>query len=330
MFFNRQPFLVFAPMATVSHAGFRHLVEDWGGCDLYFTEMIDAASHLSGRGFEAHYADASPCPEKVVYQIVGADADALVAAAESLVHRDCFGIDVNMGCSAPLIFRHGAGIAWMSALDKAARLVSRLRAVVGPRSLSMKLRLGEEEDEEKLVAFVRTLESEGADFVTLHPRTRRDALSRPARWSWVSLLRQAVTIPVLGNGDLNSFRALRTRADQTPADGYMVGRRAVAAPWSFRLWAGRWSDPSYDFEVDLPAVCLRFHDLVERWQPRDFWVTRSRRFYAYFGENLAFGHRWSSRLQNIRDYDSLKKEALSYWEEQPQERRVLASTLERL
>ena len=73
MNFDREPFLIFAPMATVSHAGFRSLVEDWGGCGLHFTEMIDAASHLNGRRYEGWYADASPCPERVVFQIVGAE-----------------------------------------------------------------------------------------------------------------------------------------------------------------------------------------------------------------------------------------------------------------
>jgi len=328
MIFEPKPFFVFAPMATVSHAGFRRLVEDWGGCSLHFTEMIDAGTHLKGQKFEAYYADAAPCPEKVVFQIVGADEDVLVAAAESLARRDCAGIDINMGCSAPHIFRHGAGIAWMNDPDKAARLAGRLRRAVGPKTLSMKLRLGETEDPEALVRFARALEGAGADFLTLHPRIRRDALSRPARWEWVTHLRQSLRIPVIGNGDLLSFEALRTRADRHPADGYMVGRRACAAPWTFRLWAGRWADPAFDFEVDLGAVAQRFHHLLEESQPPEFWVTRSRRFYAYFSTNLAFGHRWGARLQNHRQYADLKAEALGWWDENPDQRVRLASEME--
>lgn len=327
MFLKEDPVLIFAPMATVSHAGFRHLVEDWGGCSLYFTEMIDAAMHLAGRKFEAAYADASPCPERVVFQIVGADEDDLVAAAASLASLECAGIDVNMGCSAPHIFRHGAGIAWMNDPSKAARLTERLRHAVGTKSLSMKLRLGEAEDA-SVVPFARALQDAGADFLTLHPRVRRDSLSRPSRWEWVTVLRQELDIPVVGNGDLDRFSVLAAREATTPADGYMIGRRAVAAPWSFRYWRGRWSEPTYDFEVDLPAVCLRFHHLLEAHQPPEFWVTRSRRFYSYFSWNLAFGHRWAARLQGIRDYPTLKHEALRYWEV-PTERRVFwASELE--
>ena len=314
-------------MATVSHAGFRCLVEDWGGCSLYFTEMIDAASHLAAGAYERWYSDASPCPDRVVYQVVGSQEDDLVAATASLANRDCAGIDFNMGCSAPRIFRHGAGIAWMADPAKAGRLATRLRMAVGGKSLSMKLRLGEEENQERLVALARVLEDAGADFLTLHPRVRSDSLSRPARWEWVTIVREAVKIPVVGNGDLDSFAALQARASHRPA-GWMLGRRAVTAPWSFRYWTGRWFDPSFDFEVDLEQVCLRFQELLELHQPREFWVSRSRRFYAYFSRNLVFGNRWGARLQRHREYPNLVREALSYFEEHPGERRQRASALE--
>lgn len=328
MKFLPQPFLIFAPMATVSHAGFRHLVEDWGGCSLYFTEMIDAATHLAGRRYETYYADAAPCPDRVVFQIVGADEDDLVGAAASLAAQDCAGIDINMGCSAPHIFRHGAGISWMTDPAKAARLTERLRRAVGSRSLSMKLRLGETEDEASLTAFGRALQNAGADFLTLHPRIRRDSLSRPSRWEWVTLLRGALSIPVVGNGDLDRFQTLESRAAKTPADGWMLGRRAVTAPWTFRYWTGRWADPTFDFDLDLEAVCLRFHELLEAHQPPEFWVTRSRRFYSYFAQNLKFGHAWGARIQNLRDYPALLAEVRGFWAENPEGRFCRASDLE--
>ena len=315
-------------MATVSHAGFRRLVEDWGGCELHFTEMIDASTFLSGRAYEKFYADASPCPERVVFQIVGADEDTLVKAAAQLAAQDCAGIDLNMGCSAPFIVRQGAGIAWMNDSEKAGRLAERLRRAVGTKTLSMKLRIGEEEDEARLVSLGRTLQNAGADFLTLHPRLRRESLQRPSRWSWVTTLREALTIPVVGNGDLTTFAGLAGRAAQTPADAWMVGRRAVTAPWTFRYWQGRWSDPSFDFEVDLKQVSERFHGYLERYQPEDFWVTRSRRFYAYFCKNWQFGHRWGARLQHCRTYTELLREATSFWEAFPEDRIRLASSLE--
>ena len=148
-------------MATISHPGFRHLVEDWGGCSLHFSEMIDAEAHLAQGRYERWYADASPCPDRVVFQIVGADEEVLVRAAASLASQDCAGIDLNMGCSAPHIFRRGAGIAWMTDPDRASRLAGRLRTAVGAKSLSVKFRLGEEENPESLVALGKALQSAG-------------------------------------------------------------------------------------------------------------------------------------------------------------------------
>lgn len=315
-------------MATVSHVGFRHLVEDWGGCSLHFSEMIDAAAHLRGRRYESYYSDPAPCPDRVVFQIVGTNEEELVAAAASLAAGDCAGIDINMGCSAPQLYRRGAGVAWMTDLSKAARLAERLRKAVGTKSLSMKLRLGETEDGERLVAFGRALEAAGADFLTLHPRVRRDTLSRPSRWKWVTVLRDSLTIPVVGNGDLDRFSVLEARARSNPADGWMVGRQGVAAPWTFRYWTSRWSNPGFDLEVDLERVCLRFHELLERHQPPEFWVSRSRRFYHYFGKNLIFGNRWAARIQNHREYPVLVRDALAYFRDHPSERVKFASLLE--
>lgn len=327
--FNQQPFLISAPMATVSHVGFRHLIEEWGGCSLHFSEMIDAEAHLRHGLFEHWYADASPCPGRVVFQIVGADEELLVQAAASLARTDCAGIDVNMGCSAPHIFRSGAGIAWMTNPDRAARLVQRLRSAVGTKSLSMKLRLGEEEkNPEAFIALGRALQNSGADFLTLHPRVRRDSLSRPSRWDWVTVLRNALSIPVVGNGDLDSFETLSRRFETHRADGWMVGRQIVQAPWTFAYWVGRWSDPQFDLKIDLEATCHRFHELLERHQPQEFWVTRSRRFYAYFCRNLTFGHRWGARLQGYREYRPLVDEALGYFRECPDERTKGASEME--
>jgi tRNA-dihydrouridine synthase len=290
--------------------------------------MIDASTFLSGRPYEKFYADPSPCPERVVFQIVGADEETLVKAAGQLATLDCTGIDLNMGCSAPFIFRQGAGIAWMKDPEKAGRLAERLRHAVGTKTLSMKLRLGEEEDEARLVTLGRRLQNAGADFLTLHPRTRQDSLQRPSRWHWVKVLREALSIPVVGNGDLTTFSGLLDRATQTPVDAWMVGRRAVTAPWTFRYWQGRWSDPTFDFEVDLKQVAEHFHRYLERYQPEDFWVTRSRRFYGYFCKNWQFGHRWGARLQHCRTYEEILREVSLFWEASPEDGIRLASSLE--
>ena len=221
-----------APMAELSHRALRELIEDFGGCDAYFTEMISAAALFAGGPFEKWYIDSGPRPEKLVYQLAGADIGQIVKAAAWLDSRECAGIDLNMGCSAPLIRKSGAGIAWMKSADRAGELVNKVRKAVKQR-LSVKLRIGFTEDFDYLVRFCRRLEQEGADFITLHPRTASEKFKRRARWEYVADLRRELRIPVAGNGDIADAAGLLSRAQS--CDAVMAGRAAVRQPWIFAM-----------------------------------------------------------------------------------------------
>lgn len=321
------PVLIFAPLATVSHAAFRFLLEEQGPADLYFTEMIDAPSLIHQGKFEKFYTDPAPCPEKVVFQLVGSQEDSLVKAAEMLNRLPCRGIDINMGCSAPQVFRHGSGIAWMKDATKAEDLARQLRSVINPeKTLSMKFRLGETEDFSALVRFAQALERGGANFLTLHPRIRRDSLSRPARWHYLPLLKRELGIPLIGNGDLSSFSRFQTQLNT--CDGFMVGRQVVQAPWTFKFWRQKLRANNFDIQIDLAEVAQRFHHLLEIHQPPEFWPTRTKRFYHYFCHNLLFGHTLAARINGIKDYPLMKCWVAEYWDQNPLERVKWASTLE--
>ena len=138
------PFIL-APMATLSHRAYRELAEDFGGCDMSFAEMIGAAPFLNGGRFETWYADPLPRPDRLVYQLVGGDAQLLARAAAILDGRGTAGIDINMGCSAPDIVRTGGGVRWMADEAAARSMIGGVRSAVKGR-LSVKLRLGVDED----------------------------------------------------------------------------------------------------------------------------------------------------------------------------------------
>ena len=148
-----KPFYL-APMAEISHRALRELIEGFGGCDEYFTEMISAPALLAAGPFEKWYIDNGPCPEKLVYQLVGPDSAQIAGAAALLDSLECKGIDLNMGCCAPLIRKTGGGIAWMASIDRAGELVKTVRMVV-KRRLSVKLRIGFTENLDYLVNFCR-------------------------------------------------------------------------------------------------------------------------------------------------------------------------------
>ena len=293
-----------APMAEISHRALRELIEGFGGCDCYFSEMISAGALLAGGPFEKYYIDNAPSPEKCVFQLVGADPDEMSKAANLLDKLECRGIDINMGCSAPLIRKSGAGAAWMASIDKAGELIAKVRPQV-KRRLSVKLRIGFKDDFDYLVCFCRRLEEEGIELITLHPRLVTEKFKRLARWDYVGRLKNELKIPVAGNGDIGAPEELVRRA-AGPCDAVMVGRAAVKMPWIFaetrkledlHTETQKYidqdqenSEPSYNIE----DVGLKFLDLLSRHQPPEFHLSRAKRFFGFFCENL----KWGTYLKN--------------------------------
>ena len=278
-------------MAELGHRALRELIEGFGGCDEYFSEMISAAALLDGGPFEKWYIDNGPRPDKLVYQLVGSDAGQIARAAELLDGLECAGIDLNMGCCAPLIRKAGGGIAWMASADRAGELVRGVRRVTR-RRLSVKLRVGFSDDFEYLVGFCRRLESEGAELITLHPRTAKEKFKRLARWGYVGDLRNELGIPVAGNGDVGDAGDLIRRA-AGPCDAVMVGRAAVRHPWIFAR--ARAPDLPRVPEKLTEETGLRFLELLARWQPPEFHISRARRFFGFFCDNL----KWGTYLKNL-------------------------------
>jgi tRNA-dihydrouridine synthase len=321
-------------MAEISHRALRELIAGFGnGPDEYFTEMISAGGLLGGGPFEKWYLDPGPCPERLVYQLVGSDPDQLERAA-ALLDRDggsCLGIDINMGCAAPAIRRTGAGVAWMASVDAAGALMGRVRRVVR-RRLSVKLRTGFQDDFEQLVRFCRRLEAEGVELITLHPRTAKEKFRRSARWDHVEGLRRELGIPVAGNGDIAAADEMLRRAKGGPV---MVGRLAVRQPWLFaaaRSLAGKAAlaagaasaeNPALAgglFPVDLEETGVRFLGLLARYQPPEFYLSRARRFFGYFCDNLKWGNYVKTLLNREEGLEGIERAWRAYFAEHPEER----------
>ena len=291
-----------APMAELSHRALRELIESFGppGTDEYFTEMISAGAFVNGGPFEHWYADNGPRPEKLVYQIVGGDEEQLLKAVSLLDRHECLGIDINMGCSAPAITRTGAGVRWMADIDRAGALIRRARPLTR-RRLSVKLRTGLSDDFEYLVRFCRRLEEEGLDFITLHPRTAKEKFRRKARWDYVLALKKELNIPLAGNGDIVSAEEMLSRGGL--CDAVMIGRLAVRQPWVFAE-AKKVTDTAFKKVTDtasgsistkIEETGLLFLELLSRYQPPEFHISRARRFFNYFCDNL----KWGNYVKNL-------------------------------
>ncbi|HNY17934.1 MAG TPA: tRNA-dihydrouridine synthase family protein [Treponemataceae bacterium] len=335
--------LALAPMATLSHEALRILINRWGDPDEYYSEMIHAPSFVAGGHFEPWYVRTAPSPERMVWQLTGGEGESIVKAARLLLPLGGIGLDLNMGCSAPDIARFGAGIAWMSKpYAEVSRLVTGVRGVIdeactptggAAARLGVKLRLGETEDYEKLLAFCRMLVDSGVDLVTLHPRVRRDK-SRPARRAYVARLAGDLSVPVYGNGDIASVSDALDYARDIPCSGIMLGRAAVQKPWIFRdirdAFAtesiGGVSDSSASAPCDSPEtidhleVAEFFLSTLARSQPGEFQLSRAHRFFFYYCDNFSFAHHIKMKIQNAKSTADIPALLGEYFAQVPQDR----------
>ena len=313
-------------MAELSHRALRELIEDFklqgsessesgpGTPDEYFTEMISAGALVTGGPFEEWYIDGGPCPGKLVYQLLGADEDRLLEAVTLLDRKECLGIDINMGCSAPAITRTGAGVRWMADIDRAGVLIRRLRNQTR-RRLSVKLRIGLSNDFEYLVRFCRRLEEEGLDLITLHPRTATEKFKGKARWEYIPALRGELRIPLAGNGDITSAGEMLRRSEE--CDAVMIGRLAVRRPWIFAEAKGIWGREAGSgvTETLLEETGLRFLELLSRHQPPEFHLSRARRFFGYFCDNLKWAHHVKTMINRESDLAGIERVWRGYFAE---------------
>jgi tRNA-dihydrouridine synthase len=279
--------------------------------------MISAGALLGGGPFESWYQDAGPCPERVVYQLMGGDPAQLERAAALLDGRDCLGIDINMGCAAPAIRRIGAGVAWMADIGRAGELMGRVRGAVRHKRLSVKLRIGFSDDFDYLARFCRCLEAEGVELITLHPRTAGEKFKRRPRWEYVGALRKELGIPVAGNGDIAGVAELLRRGAEGPV---MTGRLAVRRPWIFAEALASGDQNPGGYRVDLEETALRFLELLARYQPPEFHLSRARRFFNYFCDNLTFAHYVKTLLNREQDLAGIARAWSAYFAAHPEER----------
>ncbi len=231
-----------APMAGVTDFPFRLLCREMG-CALAFTEMVSAKGMLlapPGNRAARELLLTSPQEGPVALQLFGREPQAMAEAARRLAGdgRFCL-VDLNMGCPAPKIACSGEGSGLLREPELAVRVAE---AVVraSPVPVTVKLRTGWDGDSLVYEDLGRRLQDAGVSALTLHARTRRQFYAGRADWDAIARLKRAVSIPVIGNGDVTCLQDARRMMEQTGCDAAMIGRAAMGNPWVF---AGREPSP---------------------------------------------------------------------------------------
>jgi nifR3 family TIM-barrel protein len=219
---------ILAPMSGVSDLGMRRAARRFGAA-LAFSEMVASAELVADDG-EARLRAEGEGAEPHAAQLVGSAPAAMAEAARRLEASGARLIDINMGCPSRRVAGRAAGCALMRDLDQATRLIETVaRAVAAP--VSVKMRLGWDDDERNAPALARRAEAAGAAMITVHGRTRRQLYDGKADWRAVGEVVAAIGVPVVVNGDCRSADDARAMLAQSGARAVMIGRAAVGAPW---------------------------------------------------------------------------------------------------
>jgi tRNA-dihydrouridine synthase B len=260
------PATVLAPMAGVTDTVFRRFIRNLGGCGLIMTEFTSADGVLRAKDKKAQrylhfYEDEHP----ISAQLFGSDPRVMAEASRMVEGLGFDLVDLNLGCPAKKVVKCNGGSGLLRDLPAIRRIFEAVRAAV-KIPFTVKFRAGWDEQEIVCVELAKMAEDCGLCAVALHARTREQGYSGQARWDWIAAVKQAVKIPVIGNGDIRSPEDACAMVGQTGCDAVMIGRTAPSNPWIFRQIAeyavtGRYNEPAEEDRYQM--IRTYFQMLIE-------------------------------------------------------------------
>jgi tRNA-dihydrouridine synthase B len=227
-----RPLLVLAPMQDVTDLAFWKVIDPYGGADLYYTEYFRVHGDSKPERFILRSIDENPTGKPVIAQMIGQDLRALVRTAHALQRHPILGIDLNLGCPAPIVCRKNAGGGLLRHLGQIDEILRVLRDAISI-PFTVKTRIGFDRPEE-FDALLDLFARHPIDALTVHGRTVREMYRTAVHVDRIADAARRLKVPVFANGNVLSVRLAREMADATGAAGLMIGRGAIRNPWLFR------------------------------------------------------------------------------------------------
>jgi len=313
--FRISPNLVLAPMAGVTDSSFRRLIKELGGVGLIVTEFISVEGLTRGNLRTHRMMRFLPEERPLSIQIFGYDADRMAGAAEIIQESGADIVDINCGCPAKKVVKGGGGSSLLRDLPQLEKILRRVRAAV-TIPVTMKIRTGWDHSSINAVEVARVIEGSGGSMVAIHGRTRMQGYSGQADWDVIAAVKRAVSIPVVGCGDVTTPQSALDRLAECGVDGVMIGRGAIANPWIFRQASElmREETPYQPPLAEKHRVLHRYHELLKDELPQRALAGKLKQMCGYFTHGLEGGARLRERVFHAGTIEEIYGHVDDYFE----------------
>ena len=295
-----RPAHILAPMAGITDTVFRRFIKRLGGCGLIMTEFVSSEGMLRQNFRSRRYLYYTEEERPITAQIFGADPGHLADAARMIQDLGFDIVDLNLGCPAKKVIKCG-GSGLLRDLPLLERIFKAIRAAV-TIPFTVKIRAGWSDEEIVAVEVARRAEGCGVEAIAVHPRTRLQGFSGRAQWEIIREVKQAVRIPVIGNGDVFAPRDAEALFEQTGCDAVMIGRAAASNPWIFRQMSdyfrtGSYAEPTEEDRYQL--IRTYYAMLVEEQTPGG--LGKMKQFASWFTHGVRNGAELRRSVQSAHD-----------------------------
>jgi len=308
--------VVLAPMSGVTDMPFRKLVKSFGA-GLVVSEMIASQEML--RASEKTQKMATSCEDEspMAVQLAGTDPQIMAEAAKMNEARGADIIDINMGCPVKKVVKSFAGSALMRNEKLAGKIMQAVKSAVSV-PVTVKMRLGWDENSLNAVTLCKMAEDTGLSCVTIHGRTRNQMYGGRADWRAIAPIKQAINIPVIGNGDLNTLQDVDDIVAQSGVDGVMIGRGAYGRPWFLKqvmdyLRTGeKTAPPSLE---DQCNIVLSHYDSMLKHYGENVGVRHSRKHIGWYCKGLNGATAFRNEIMKLASPDDVRARIRQFYDE---------------